>query len=176
MSFPPPVLWLSTNAVQPTVPIGDDCHPMSSPPPVLWLSTNAVQPTVPIGDDYPCPPPVLWLSTNAVQPTLPIGDDCHLMFFTPPVLWPITTAVQPTVPIRDDCHPMSFPPPILWLSTNGVFRSSFPLFSISRYFWTVGFPKTKVICLGVFFLLFCLFLGQSVQEQLLNSDKENPLF
>ena len=42
----PPVLWLSTNAVQLTVPIGDDGQLMSGgsgAPPVLWLSTNKVQ-------------------------------------------------------------------------------------------------------------------------------------
>ena len=41
-----PVLWLSTNAVQLTVPIGDDGQLMSGGSggrPVLWLSTNAVQ-------------------------------------------------------------------------------------------------------------------------------------
>ena len=41
-----PVLWLSTNAVQLSVPIGDDGQQMSGGsggPPVLWLSTNASQ-------------------------------------------------------------------------------------------------------------------------------------
>ena len=69
-SCAPPILWLSTNAVQLTVPIGDDGQLMSWPPPVLWLSTHAVQLTVPIGDDgqlMSWGPPVLWLSTHAVQ-------------------------------------------------------------------------------------------------------------
>ena len=65
-SCAPPVLWLSTSAVQLTVPIGDDDQLMSGGPPVLWLSTNTVQLTVPIGDDdqlmscwllWPAPPP-----------------------------------------------------------------------------------------------------------------------
>ena len=43
MSGGPPVLWLSTNAVQLTVPIGEDGQLMSGGSPVLWLSTNAVQ-------------------------------------------------------------------------------------------------------------------------------------
>ena len=49
MSVGPPVLWLSTNAVQLTLPLGDDRQLMSSGsgassgPPVLWLSTHAVQ-------------------------------------------------------------------------------------------------------------------------------------
>ena len=47
----PPVLWLSTNTVLLTVPIGDDGQLMSGGWPVLWLSTNAIQLTVPIGDD-----------------------------------------------------------------------------------------------------------------------------
>ena len=54
MSWAPPVLWLSTNAVQLTVPIGDDGQLMSGGSggwPVLWLSTNAVQLTAPIGGD-----------------------------------------------------------------------------------------------------------------------------
>ena len=51
LSSASPVLWLSTNAVQLTVPIGDDGQLMSGGPPVLWLSTNAVQLTAPIGDD-----------------------------------------------------------------------------------------------------------------------------
>ena len=66
---PWPVLWLSANAVQLTVPIGDDGQLMSGGPPVLWLSTNAVQLTVPIGDDGQLMSggwPVPWLSTNAV--------------------------------------------------------------------------------------------------------------
>ena len=40
-----PVLWLSTDAVQLTAPIGDDGQLMSGGSggwPVLWLSTNAV--------------------------------------------------------------------------------------------------------------------------------------
>ena len=41
MSVGPPVLWLSTNAVQLTVPIGGDDRRMSVGPPVLWLSTDA---------------------------------------------------------------------------------------------------------------------------------------
>ena len=45
------VLWLSTHAVQLTVPIGDDGQLMSYSWPVLWLSTDAVQLTVPVGDD-----------------------------------------------------------------------------------------------------------------------------
>ena len=55
---------------------------------LLWLSTNAVQLTVPIGDDgQRCPSPsclwpVLWLSTNAVQLAVPIGDDGQLMSFS----------------------------------------------------------------------------------------------
>lgn len=41
----PPVLWLSTSAVQPTALFADDSHRMSSPPRlVLWLSTHEVQP------------------------------------------------------------------------------------------------------------------------------------
>ena len=35
-------LWLSTDAVQLIIPIGDDGQLMSGGPPVLWLSTNAV--------------------------------------------------------------------------------------------------------------------------------------
>ena len=56
--------------------------------PVLWLSTTAVQLTVPIGDDGPlmsCTSggwPVLWLSTTAVQLTVPTGDDGQLMSFS----------------------------------------------------------------------------------------------
>ena len=45
------VLWLTTNAVQLIVPIGDDGQLTSCLRPVLWLSTNAVQLTVPVGDD-----------------------------------------------------------------------------------------------------------------------------
>ena len=58
-------------------------------PPVLWLSTHAVQLTVPIGDDSQLMSgasgawPVLWLSTDAVQLTVPIGDDGQLMSFSP---------------------------------------------------------------------------------------------
>ena len=71
MSGAPPVLWLSTNAVQLTVPIGDDGQLMSGGSggsggwPVLWPTTNAVQLTVSIGDDGQlmssgsCGPPVL---------------------------------------------------------------------------------------------------------------------
>ena len=78
------VLWLSTNAVQPTVPIGDDGQLMSCGScgwPVQWLSTNAVQLTVPIGDVgqlMSCGWPALWLSTNAVQLTVPmcVSDKC----------------------------------------------------------------------------------------------------
>ena len=72
-SCAPPVLWLSTHAVQPTVPMGDDGRLMSGAPPVFWLSTNAVQLAVPIGDDGQLMSggcsgrPVLWLSTHAVQ-------------------------------------------------------------------------------------------------------------
>ena len=65
----------------------------SAPSPLL--STNAVQLTVPIGDDGQLMSggsgasgawPVLWLSTNAVQLTVPIGDDGQLMSVSP--LWP----------------------------------------------------------------------------------------
>ena len=57
-----PVLWLSTHAVQLTVPIGDDGQQMSGGWPVLWLSTHAVQLTVPIGDDGQLMSfPLLWL-------------------------------------------------------------------------------------------------------------------
>ena len=62
---PPHVLWLSTNAVQLPVPIGDNGQLMSSGWPVLWLSTNAIL-AVPIGDDGQLMSsawPVLWLST-----------------------------------------------------------------------------------------------------------------
>ena len=71
-----PVLWLSTNAVQLAVPIGDDGQLMSGASgawPVLWLSTHAVQLTVPIGDDGTlmscvyCGPTVPWLCADAVQ-------------------------------------------------------------------------------------------------------------
>ena len=75
--------WLSTHAVQLTAPIGDNGQLMSGAsggPPVLWLSTNAVQMAVPqLMSDGSCGPPVLWLSTNAVQLTVPIGDDGQLM-------------------------------------------------------------------------------------------------
>ena len=89
MSGGPPVLWLRTNAVQLTVPIGDDGQLMSGAsgasggPPVPWL--NAIQLTVSIGDDGQLMSgassgrPVLWLSTDAVQLTVPIGDDGQLM-------------------------------------------------------------------------------------------------
>ena len=38
-----PVLWLSTNAVQLAVPIGDDGQLMSVGWPVLWLSASAAK-------------------------------------------------------------------------------------------------------------------------------------
>ena len=57
--------------------------------PVLWLITNAVQLTGPVGDDSQLMSggwPVLWVSTYAVQLTVPIGDDGQLMSFSP--RWP----------------------------------------------------------------------------------------
>ena len=107
-------------------------RPSPVPRPFLWLSTNAVQLTVPIGDDgqltfwASCGPPVLWHSTNAVQLTVPIGDDGQLMSWAscdPPVLWHSTNAVQLTVPIGDDGQLMSWAscgPPVIWLSTNAI--------------------------------------------------------
>ena len=65
---------------------------LSSASPVLWLSTNAVQLAVPIGDDGQLMSgassawPVLWLSTDAVQLAVPIGDDGQLM--SAQLLWP----------------------------------------------------------------------------------------
>ena len=90
-----PVLWLSTHAVQLTVPIGDDGQLMSSASsawPVLWLSTHAVQLTVPMGDEGQLMSsassawPVLWCSIHAVQLTVPMGDDGQLMSFSLPRL------------------------------------------------------------------------------------------
>ena len=58
---------------------------LSSASPVLWLSTNAVQLTVPIRGDgqlmsgASCGPPLLRHRTNAVQLTVPICDDGQLM-------------------------------------------------------------------------------------------------
>ena len=102
-----PVLWLSTNAVQPTAPIGDVGKLMSGgsggsggsgAPPALWLSTHAMQLTVPIGDDGklvsggsggPGSRPVLWCTTNALQLNVPLGDDGKLMSGAPvPPRWP----------------------------------------------------------------------------------------
>ena len=105
-------LQLSTNAAQLTVPIDDGqlMSGRSSGPPVLWLSTHAVQLTVLIGDDgqpmsgRSCGPPVLWLSTHAVQLTVPIGDEGQLMSGPscgPPVLWLSTHAVQLTAPVGE---------------------------------------------------------------------------
>ena len=48
----PPVLWLSTNAVQLIVPIDDDGQLMSGGPPVLGLSADAVRLTVPLKMQY----------------------------------------------------------------------------------------------------------------------------
>ena len=50
------VQFLGTGPVQLTVPIGDDCQPMSDGPPVLWLSTNVVQPIAPSSVSVKCFP------------------------------------------------------------------------------------------------------------------------
>ncbi len=86
----PPSVWLSTHAVQLTVPVGYDGQLMSGAcgasgaPPIRWLSADAVQLTVPIGDDgqLMCGASgalsILWLSTDAVQLAVPIFDDGQL--------------------------------------------------------------------------------------------------
>ena len=88
----PPVLWLSTQAAQLTVPIGDDSQRMpcgsgdSGGPSVLRLSTHSVELTVSIGDDGQLMsrgsggPLILRLSTRAVQLTVPLDGDGRCMF------------------------------------------------------------------------------------------------
>ena len=134
LSSATPVLWLSTNSVQLTVPIGDDGQLMSGVPPAVWLSTNAVQLTVPTGDDGQLMsgvPPVLWLSTNAVQLTVPICDDGQLMPGALPVQWLSTNAVRFFSRLR--CA--LFRPPFAFLFYA---RQSFPSFFCSSGFSLCG--------------------------------------
>ena len=110
---------------------------MSDAPPVLWLSTDAVQLTVPIGnngqlmsDAPPC---------DGLQLTVPTGDGGQLMSDAPPVLWLSTNAVQLTVPVGDNSQQMSDAPAVLWLYKRSPIASSpaarsFPFFSCIRLF------------------------------------------
>ena len=85
--------------------------------PVLWLSTDAIQLAVPIGDDgqlmssTSCARPVLWLSTDAVQLAVPIGDDGQLMSSTScarPVLFSLVTLTTPQIPVFSGIHGTEF--------------------------------------------------------------------
>ena len=134
---------------------------LSSASPVLWLSTHAVQLTVPIGDDgqlMSCGWPVLWLSTHAVQLTVPKGDDGQLMSCGWPVLWLSTHAIQFILRLRRALFRSSFAFLFSFRQTFPfLFRSSFPLFRLFRsyvvplfrssfrssLFERWGFPKHK---------------------------------
>lgn len=149
MSLTPPVLWLSTHAVEPTAPLGDDGRRNPGCPIAKYIHSTADRPyrrRRPPDVRYPACPmaeyncstadfpyrrrrrldvlqsrlPVLWLSTAAVQQTAPKGDEGHLMSFTPAPPMAYHRCSTTDRPYRDDGHRMSSTPPILWASTNAA--------------------------------------------------------
>ena len=121
----------SKRPVQTAAPVSDISQLMSGVsclPPVLCLSTNAVQLTVHIGDDGQlmsagsCLPPVLCLSTNAVWLTFPVGDHGQLMSAgsCPPLWYKCCTADRPYRRRRPADVRWLLWPARPMLSTNGV--------------------------------------------------------
>ena len=128
---------------------------MSSTRAVLRPSTNAVQLTVPIGDDGQLMSgdwPVLWLCTYyAVQLTVPVGDDGQLMSGAWTVLRLSTNAVRFVLRLRRALFRSSFGFLCYALHTFPfLFCSSFPLFNTSRQlldggvFRSIGNSLTEV--------------------------------
>ena len=131
--------------------------------PVLWLSTNAVQLTVPIGDDgqlMSCGWPVLWLSTHAVQMFLRLRRAIFLFFCVPffsssnfSVPFPFVKlfrsfALQP-FPFLCHCSVMLFR--LFRCYTFPLFRCPFRLFNASRQDAGGGVFRSITNFLGPFF-------------------------